>query len=407
MVYLPLAQNYTRFGLGVIEYWGIAMMLSILVIYPKTYLNKYLLYVIIYWLLFYFFTFVIWNNVDEWNLRVVRNEALWIIFPVVMFSYFSQTKDYKGYTFLVKWALTFTAITAIFTIYTTLIDPMYVRIMTAGEFSSAELIYIRSFGGGGYSFAATLLFPIPILVYLIRKAKNKYARLLFIVFLAICFTAIVRMQIFVNILTAAIILIISLGGSKNIKLSLTYVTVVLLVLFVLPLSNYIYFLEYVSGYFSPDSATYEKINDLSKFFQFGMTATDTGFIIRYERYPMLLKAFFNSPILGQYSKASLSFVEEGGHLYWMNKLAIFGSVNYIFFVLIFYYYFKITLKLIDNEFKFYFILSSITGLSYGITKTIVGWDYWCMLFFVLPGFHFYFHKNEIFKMKTITNAKNY
>lgn len=388
MVFLPLIRNYTRFGLGDSRYWGVLLILTIFFFSPRTFSNKHLLYVIVYLIYFFLFTHTFWYNIDYWNLGFVREEILNIIAPIVLLTYFYQMKDYSSYVSLVKWALIFIFITTLLTIYTTTIDPRYVRMVTAGAYSSAQLEKIRAYGGGGYSFVSILLFLLPILVYFIRESKTIQMRIVLIFFSILSYAAILLSQIFANLIIATLVLILSIGGTKHIKRSFIYVSIIFLIIILIPPIYLSDLFGWIATFFSTDSVTYAKLIDLSSYLQFDRYSAETQVEFRFERYPMLFEAFMNSPLVGQYNYGETKKIIEGGHLYWMNRLAVYGIINFIFFISIFYIFIKKTLKMIDREYTFYYLLSLFAGLGYGFIKNIIGQDFHFMLFFILPGFYY-------------------
>ena len=390
MVYLPLIHNYLRFGLGDVRYWGILVLLSILFFSPKTYTNKLLIYVFLYWFFFYILSITLWVNVNDWNLRVAREEAFRFIVPLTLFTYFTSSCDLKGYKFVVKWTIIFIVITTILTIYSTSINPLYVRTLTSGSYSLSQLREMRSYGGGGYGFMSTLLCLLPILVYYIKTSNKKVIKFFTLGFLMLCYIAIFSAQLFANIIIATIIIIISFLGSKNYKKSMIYTFVFISISLMFPLEFFADALSVVSKKLDPGTLVYSKIIDMVEYLQYGAKVeSESGTALRLSRYPLLAEAFLKKPLLGQFGDVNIKEFQEGGHLYWMNKLAVFGFINFLFFALIFYFFLKKILKSIPEDITFYFILSIVAGLGYGLLKQIMGIDFWTMFFLILPGVSYF------------------
>jgi hypothetical protein len=102
-----------------------------------------------------------------------------------------------------------------------------------------------------------------------------------------------------------------------------------------------------------------------------------------------LVTFLNSPLLGAFSTGDKSYNVEGGHIYWMNKLAVMGILGFIFFIQIYYRNISFYIKTIANqEFKLYYLLSVVSFITYGLIKNIGGREAYFMLFFILPSMQF-------------------
>jgi hypothetical protein len=79
---------------------------------------------------------------------------------------------------------------------------------------------------------------------------------------------------------------------------------------------------------------------------------------------------------------------EGAHLHWMNKLTTNGIIGLIVFLLIPYNFIRNNLRLFDPTYKFYYILASLSILSYGLIKQLGGRDTWYAFFIILPGLYY-------------------
>ena len=80
----------------------------------------------------------------------------------------------------------------------------------------------------------------------------------------------------------------------------------------------------------------------------------------------------------------------------MNILTVYGILNFIPFMLIFYFYIKQSIQQFDSEFRFYFLLSVFSGIGLGFMKRLDGMDFWSMFFFVIPSLYYlpYLKKNS-------------
>jgi hypothetical protein len=152
-----------------------------------------------------------------------------------------------------------------------------------------------------------------------------------------------------------------------------------------------------SKYFNPDSDVYHKLNDMAMVIELGELNEKTEVGGRFERYPLLWKGFKVNPVTGFYNSGRTFDIAPGGHLYWMNKLTVYGIMGFIPFILIFYFYIKKCIKQFDPEFNYYFLISAFSGIGLGLMKSLFGEDFWSMFFFLLPSLYYL----PLLKKKTI------
>lgn len=366
--------------------WFVSILFLSADLLLKRHIGYLLFYAFITLVVFYY---TVWAGVNEWNWTTVRFETYYVMAAVTLLAYFVTSGDYDGLASLVKWALVFIGITAIMSIYATFKDPTYARSMTAGELGTVELGYFRRLGAGNYSFAEALVCLFPMMVYFFKEnEKSIFSRKVIFVYGVICFYALLRMQIITDILFAFLLFFISLLGSKRRSLSISLVAVFLVAFYLIPNSFYSDVALRVSSYFSPTSIVYSRLHDLSMYFLAGQyAATEVG--SRAARYPLLLSGFERGPLLGYYYATTRSFdISEGGHLYWMNKLAVFGLVGLLLYAKIHVDHLVQTVKTLDKDFTFYFLVAALGGLGMGLAKNIVGREFWYTYFVILPGLQY-------------------
>jgi hypothetical protein len=206
----------------------------------------------------------------------------------------------------------------------------------------------------------------------------------------IIFLALLGMQFFANLLIAIAITIIGLMGRKKIYHSIFAVGFASTILVLIPASVYVNTLLSASEYFEKDSELNYKFRDLAVFIDMGAQIEDSGTSTgsRIERYPQLMNVFVQQPMLGCYfltDQYHSGYDQEGAHLYWMNKLTITGIIGILIFFLIPYYFIRDTLPYFNSEYSFYYIIASLSILSYGLMKVIGGRETWYMFFIILPG----------------------
>jgi hypothetical protein len=363
---------------------------SILILYSDLLLNRPIRYLLIYALItlgVFYFTF--WGRVDHWDWAQVRIETYYIITASTVLAYFMTSEDFSGFAALVKWALVFVGITAVMSIYASFKDPTYARSITAGELSQGQLTYFQKLGAGTYSFGEALVCLFPMMVYLYKhNERGIFSRKVILIYGVLCFYALLRMQIFANILFAILLIAVSLLGTTTRKASIFVIVFLFAALYFIPTSLYSEAAVQISNYFNPTSVVYFKLRDLSKYLIEGQYV-QTAIGGREARYPLLIAGFVQSPILGfYYDKIGTLDISPGGHLYWMNKLAVFGIVGFLLYLKIHANHLRQTVKSQDEEFSFYFLVATLGGLGLGLAKNIVGREFWFTYFVILPGIQY-------------------
>jgi len=278
-------------------------------------------------------------------------------------------------------------------------DPLYARNMIGGVFSENELEHFKELGGGGYGFATALVALFPVIVYYYRNNHLiKYSKLFILSFGILCFFTLLRMQIFANILFSVVFTVISLLGSKRIRRSVILISLLVVIGLIVPVSWYSKILVSVSDYFDPNSEVYYKLNDMSTFLITGdMEKTGAGY--RAARYPELLNAFVHSPILGtSYSHNNL-YIGAGAHLFWMNRLTIWGLFGLLIYLQIHIFNLRFNIRKFSNnkEALFFYMLSMGTIIVLGLMKNLSGRETWFIYFLIIPGLFYLplLNKNKV------------
>lgn len=383
--------------------WAPIWLLSITLFYPKIYLNKQIVYFLFYGIVFLLILrHSIWSGMRSWDQTMVVEEYYIYAICLSTIIYFRLSEDFKGLAIISKWTMVFIAITAILTINASIIDPLYVRDLVGGAFDPEKKLYFERLGGGSYGFAGTIIGLFPIMIYYYKNNEiSIFSKKVILLFGLVCFVALVRMQIFTNILLALLTISVSLLGSKRINLSVILVGLFIFFLILIPIDAYSKAFVNISQYFDPKSEIYYKLNDTAEFITDGnLESTGTG--RRVARYPLLFDAFLTNPLWGYYASDNPSDISEGGHLYWMNKLTIFGIIGFIPFLLIHFFFVKKTLRYFQREYSFYYLVSVFAILGLGFFKNLVGREMWFLYFVLLHGLYYL----PLLKQKKNVHLKN-
>jgi len=385
--------------------WTIIWFLSIIFLYPKIFKNKLFIFLLIYgFFIILILLNTLWANIDPWNKKQIINEFYVFSVAISVLTYFRLEQDYEGFALIIKWTLLFIFFSAVMSIITAYIYPLYARDLTGIDaFNESERVKIlgyTKYGGGNYSFASALVCLFPMLIYLYKNNDNSIFKKYQILLMGIIFFyALIKMQIVANILVAFIIIILSLLGRKNLKKSIGIYIILLILIVVIPSHIYAELFYNVANIFDTNSEIYFKLNEMGTFFITGGTVENNAISGRYARYPLLMQSFLSNPLWGG--------KEWNGHLFWMNKLAVYGLLGTLPFIYIIYYYVKKNIKYFDDEFSFYFLLSIFSIIGLGLMKALVGRELWYTFFIILPGFYYlqYLKQPQINKLKH--NKYNY
>jgi len=396
--FLPLVTNNLPSVFRSHHLYTTVWVISILFLHPTILINKTILYTITYGLLFFLATKSIWYNLDDWNFREFYTEFYNIIIGISIITYFLTNKDYVGLAKLTKWAIVFLIITAIMSIFSSYIDPMYARnfggYSELSEGKQAEILGFKRYGGGTYSTAGAFMSLFPIFIYYYKNIERSLISKRYIIIISfIIFIGLLRMQIFTNILIAILFGFIAFLGMKKINRTLIIIGFIVFILFFIPKSYYVNSLFSISTNFDKNSETYNKLTDLAFFINKGVDFDDTstGAGGRAQRYPILIESFVKSPLLGCFflsDKNGNGYDGAGGHLHWMNKLTTTGVIGFYFFLLIIYMFIKSQNRYFYHEYKFYYLIASFSILAYGLFKTIAGRETWYAFFIILPGLYY-------------------
>jgi hypothetical protein len=275
---------------------------------------------------------------------------------------------------------------------------MYARNLTGlaavSEAERESALSLKHFGGGTYSTAGAMMCLFPIFIYYYRNIKLSLVPKIYIIIFSIlvCF-ALLGMQIFGNIIIAAIFCIIALMGLKKIRQSILLLFLLFSVTLIIPRDLYVNTSRSLGSLFSKDSELNYKFRDLALFFETGHYAKDSRSDLdkRIARYPMLMETFKKRPLFGCYffsDESGNGYNAEGAHLHWMNKLTITGIIGLVFFLIIPFKFIKNNMKYFNSNYKFYYFLASLSILSYGVIKQLGGRDTWYTFFIILPGLYF-------------------
>jgi hypothetical protein len=385
--YLPLYLANMPFPIRSHHFWVILWFGSLILFFPSLYKQKPIKMLFFYGVLFVGIGLnTVWSDTDPWNQKLLVNEFYQIIVAISLLTYFKLSKDFAGLRKVVIWAIGFILITAVMSIYSSFIDPMYARLINnlaafIGTDQEEQIMAYHRLGGGSYGFALAIMAIFPVLYYHYKKRQRiilgNRDGLWIMLFL---FTTLVLIQIFANILVSILFIIISVFRMHNMKAYITVVTFLLILVLMLPIELYADFIYYLATWFNPDSEIYFKLTDIAQVIDAGYLNYDSAVGFRAARYPVLFSSFLDNPIIGGDI--------WNGHLYWMNKLATYGILGFIPIALIIKVQVQENLQIFDDSFSYYYLTAIISVIFLGFMKALGGREIWITLLFLLPSMYF-------------------
>lgn len=384
IVYANLPRYITGFNL-----WAPIWFLCILSFGITTLRNQSVIFLIIYFGVIILLMFnTVWSDISDWNQKNALVEFYNLAVPVTLIAYFYKTKDYNWLGKISLVSIIFIVITAVFTIRASIIMPGYARMVFAT--SLEEVKEINQLGGGNYGFAGLIICIIPILIYYF-KHSNMIGIAKWIVFscILLCYLALIQLQFFANILIGTIVFILSMVGRDRVKASLIPVTTIAFIFAFIPLETYSQLFLNLSYYFSSDSDIHRKFQDFSYYIMYGESyAGSTDIQSRADRYPVMFNLFLSNPLFGYSVYNPNNDTMAGEHLYWMNKLATFGLVGFVPFLVFYFRHFSKQAKFVGEQYRFYLLLSAFAVFILGWMKVLAGREMWIGLIFIVPGMYY-------------------
>ena len=177
--FLPLIFNNLPPVVRSHHVWTALWAVSLVLFYPRVFTERLMLHVLLYGLFILVLFFLLVIDMDDWNKRMLIREFYAIAIAVSVITYFQIRQDYIGLAIITKWVLIFLIFTAIMTIVSANIDPLYARKLTGissvkDEEARDLILSMRRYGGGDYATAIAFFGFIPLTYLLSQKHRTKY-----------------------------------------------------------------------------------------------------------------------------------------------------------------------------------------------------------------------------------------
>jgi len=379
-------------------FWLVLWIGFLILFYPNILKNKLILLNIAYLIFLFLSLNTYWENMLVREKERLISESIHIFAAVTIVVYFHHVRDYLLFAKLTFVVIIFLFITALLTIYSASIDPLFLRNITSSqsEYSQIDdetIQYFRSLGGANYGIAGTFMSLFPVMIYFYKRNHLFLKRKYIIIYGSIIIFALVSTQLFTNLIIAIFTFIVSIFGVKKLKKSLLIILFLSIIFSLIPRSFYVNTFIVLSDVFRNQKEISYKFRDVAQFIELRASIEEetTGTGIRAKRFPKLMESFVRSPLLGCFyntSETGHDYYLLGYHIYWANKLTTTGIIGILFFTLVLYVFIKISLPKFEESYKFYFLIMTFSILAYGIFKAIAGREFWYSFFILSNGFYY-------------------
>jgi hypothetical protein len=373
---LPLVQGYAPFK----EWIPLTFMCGVsLVMYPKAFLNKPTLYLLIYFVILMIFAGM---GHDIADFKWVLIEILVPLSCLSIINVFIYNRDFNGLKMVTVAALLVILITAVKTYQIVTKDPFAVRNMvgyTLKNNAGAIQKYMQQ-GIASFGLVHAVPFLCPLLVFHIKSGGNHLFRIFSLAMLAATYLMLVKASFGTPLILSTAAIACALLFTKNQKMN-----VVIGIFFICTLMSTMNKNLVISGLetihaavFSKSPVIGAKINNIVSSIKYNRSEGEVSG--REKVYARSWKMFFSSPIIG-----NLDSKQAGGHAYFVDRLAYFGLVGTIPFCMFLYFRIKNSLTIINNKIRLHYLLGVAFFVALGFLKNITGIENFLYLFVLLPG----------------------
>lgn len=373
-----LIQGYFPFFMKSWIFLGIlAVLISLL--YPKIYLEKSIIWLMIYSLVL-IFNFL--SGDEVYVLGFSLTEITFYFIPASLFLIYMRNNDLNNVRTIAIVSILIIIITSIFTFKNAIDNPGIVRSIVRAQTSEDYTYIIEQYRKGIASYGMPHAFPfiVPPFIYVLKNKNFSFKLRIF----ALLMVMIGGLMVFYTESTGALVvllfsiimslIIIESSLKKNIMRLVSLGVIALLFLNTQTLIS-------VLDFFGAETETmtyYGKIEDTMTMLETGKTVGQIA--NRQELHNMSLTAFLNHPLLGTNKGSNI-----GGHAYFMDRAGLLGLVGFIPLFLFFYYQIKTTYKNLSDSIRMYYLIGVVACIILGFQKNMAGFEYWLYLFFLLPA----------------------
>lgn len=377
---------------------------------PNLLFNKTILILLLFasFYILMFFIGIYENESEFYNIGwLFRVELMPIFVSCSLFIIFSVPSKINYLIVIIKYTLLFILITSITSIFGLIRYPYAAREL-AGSLGMQEKFELISFykkiGIAGYDFFYGLAYIMPVFVVIIKKHWNLYfMRTILLCFLLFFIAAIILSQMTTALICAIIGVLFSIIGVKDIKKSIAYFILTIVLIFFIPNQFYSNAFRELSTHV-PGEILQSRLLDISIVIENSdqeIIDEETHISSRAQRIPFLLENILKSPIIGGGPTT--------GHNFWLDRISKFGLLGVIPWLIFYINIMKITVRKIKREYVYYYYLSIILYISVGFIKGSGGYITYILIIFVMPSLYiiYSYNKNILPKLHTSIKSNQY
>ncbi len=356
-----------------------AVLLSIVAVgfffYPRAFFNLPTLFFILFVSLM-----LIVIQIKSYDVQFFRVIFIYWLFSLSLINVFLYNKDWKGLKIVLIVGMLILFISTIFSIIYSGSQPDLVRqyVLYSSEQDEAGVKLGQRLGIANYGMIHGIPTLLPLFVYLFKKEKTLFLKILWLLLIAIFYYLIIVSGFGTALILSTLILIASVLVSDNKRKNLLLFGILILIGILFINKEFIInSLDWVKGYFV-DSAIYDKIVDI----QYSIQTNDFEGQLntRGNLYADSWNTFYKYPIIGSPYQS-----DAGGHLFIADFLAWFGIVGTLPLILFFYYSFRRIYLIIENHQKIYYVLALLPFIILSFVKAVPFFEQVLYLLVFIPA----------------------
>ena len=361
----PLAQGW----LGTGDFIPRAVLILItLLIFPRLLFNKDIFLLLV----FFAYVYIVSPHIE---LIPFLANLMEFVIPLVIAHFIIDNKNNDAAIILSKFVIIITTVNMLLTILANIQSPNIVRQMVAYTYQGDEIkaLFYRKHGVCNYSFALIIMCMTPVYIYMMEW-KNKKLIFVALLLLTLYFIFIAGVTTCLIICLYMMTLALLMRKRKNPRSLLPFalITVVIFALFGFTL------IDYAEPLFR--DTTFESHFEGLKGYWGKEKVSDTAYEFddRMDLYVYSLDTFLAHPFFGDV------LGKNGGHNYFLDRLAKYGIVGMIPFFAMIFNRFDVAYKYIPKKTIVTFSICVIGFFALGFLKNMSGIDYWTYMFVYIP-----------------------
>ena len=348
--------------------------------HPDVLISKSLIYIYVFALLYVLLDIAGVYHIDYRRFFIRFIVPLFL--SISIYTYYLSVRDYEGLSRLVLFSLIFITITALTTIIGVQDNPMAARQIGGalqGHGESELVDKYQKMGIATFGFFSGLAFASPVIIASLKqKWKKRWKKRLFIAGIILVCYAYFKAQYTTALLFALAGAIMALVGTKNKERAFIVACFLFALIFIIPKTSLINPIYNISGYLG-STFLQKRVHDLGEFIEEGENyrADRTHASIKLARIPILIKSIKENLLLGGGVNT--------GHNFWLDWFSEYGIIGLIPWVLIITQQMRFNLKIFSEDYKYYYLLSMFSFISFGFINNLGGSHMYLVVFIIIPG----------------------